>query len=156
MSALDLIMAVPFGALGISVSGESVTNIVFLPPDTGPSAAMSPYAEHARREIEAYLRDADHRFDLTLAPTGTPHQQRVWAAMRRIPRGAVRRYGDLSAELGSAPRAVGQACGANPYPIVVPCHRVVSANGPGGFANARDGYLLDAKLWLLRHEGAML
>ncbi|MCB1887251.1 MAG: methylated-DNA--[protein]-cysteine S-methyltransferase [Rhodocyclaceae bacterium] len=156
MGAFDLVMAAPFGALGVSTDGDRLTRIVFLPPGTPTAPASTAYAEQVRREIAAYLADPDHVFQLSIEAAGTPHQQRVWAAMRRIPRGHVRRYGDLAAELGSAARAVGQACGANPCPVVVPCHRVVAASGPGGFANARDGYLLDTKLWLLRHEGAML
>ena len=64
-------------------------------------------------------------------------------------------YGKLAADLGSAPRAVGQACGANPFPLIVPCHRVTSAAGLGGFANAREGWLLEVKRWLLAFEGAL-
>ena len=63
--------------------------------------------------------------------------------------------GKLAADLGSAPRAVGQACGANPFPLIVPCHRVTSAAGLGGFANAREGWLLEVKRWLLAFEGAL-
>ena len=90
-----------------------------------------------------------------LARTGTPFRQRVWAAISAIPRGRTATYGALAAQLGSAPRAVGQACGANPFPLIVPCHRVTAASGLGGFANAHDGWLLDVKRWLLAFEGAL-
>lgn len=86
---------------------------------------------------------------------GTPFQQRVWRAISEIPAGEIRTYGELSANIGGTARAVGQACGANPFPIVVPCHRVVAKTGIGGFANARDGWLLETKRWLLRHEGVL-
>ena len=72
--------------------------------------------------------------------------------MRAIPRGRTRTYGDIAAELGGEARAVGQACGDNCLPVVIPCHRVVAADGIGGFAHATSGYLLEAKRWLLMHE----
>ena len=86
---------------------------------------------------------------------GTAFQQRVWGAIASIPRGHVRTYGDLARLLGSAPRAVGQACGANWFPLVVPCHRVTAAGGLGGFSNSADadGFHLGVKRWLLAHEG---
>lgn len=77
------------------------------------------------------------------------------AAIAAIPRGRTATYGELATSLGSAPRAVGQACGANPFPLIVPCHRVTSAAGLGGFANAREGWLLEVKRWLLAFEGAL-
>jgi methylated-DNA-[protein]-cysteine S-methyltransferase len=72
--------------------------------------------------------------------------------MRAIPRGRTRTYGELARELGGEARAVGQACGDNRLPIVIPCHRVVAADGIGGFAHATDGYPIEAKRWLLLHE----
>jgi methylated-DNA-[protein]-cysteine S-methyltransferase len=75
--------------------------------------------------------------------------------MQKIPRGETRTYGEVATTLGSAARAVGQACGENRLPIVIPCHRVVAAGGIGGFGHARGGYLLEAKRWLLGHERAL-
>jgi len=72
--------------------------------------------------------------------------------MCAIPRGRTRTYGELAAELGGEARAVGQACGDNRLPIVIPCHRVVAADGIGGLGHATGGYLLEAKRWLLMHE----
>ena len=92
-------------------------------------------------------------FDLPLAPEGTAFQKRVYAAMQRIPFGGMRSYGELAAELGSAARAVGGACGSNPLPIVIPCHRVVAAGGGlGGFSGGAGA---STKTWLLHHEGAL-
>ncbi|MCB1957294.1 MAG: methylated-DNA--[protein]-cysteine S-methyltransferase [Rhodocyclaceae bacterium] len=149
-------MRTPFGAVGVACPRDSVDRIGFLPPDTPLLAARTPAATRAAHALEAYLADPRYRFDLELTRQGTAFQQRVWQALSAIPVGMLRTYGQLSGELGTAARALGQACGANPHPIVVPCHRVVAAGGPGGFAHAREGYLMDAKLWLLRHEGAML
>lgn len=150
--AYDAIVAAPFGALGVKMGRGAVREIAFLPPGTPPGLSRSPAAAAAFSALESYLRDPRSRFDLQLAPEGTPFQRRVWAAMQRIPVGETRTYGDLARELGSAPRAVGQACGANPLPVVVPCHRVVAASGLGGFAHRSEGFLLGVKRWLLAHE----
>ena len=95
-------------------------------------------------------------FDLPLKLSGTHHQIAVWEAMMAIPAGETRTYGELAQAIGSSARAVGGACGANPIPIVVPCHRVVGAGGAlGGFMGAREeGFELSIKRWLLAHEGA--
>jgi methylated-DNA-[protein]-cysteine S-methyltransferase len=89
-------------------------------------------------------------------PVGTPFRQRVWQLLSRIPPGQTRTYGDVARELGSSARAVGQAVGDNPIPIVIPCHRVIAADGSlGGFNHSRSGYSLDIKRWLLFHEGVL-
>lgn len=95
----------------------------------GPDPTSSPVLDAAREQLGAYFQGRRRQFDLPLRPTGTPFQLRVWEVMRAIPFGSVRTYGALARELGSAPRAVGQACGRNPLPIVIPCHRVVGAGG---------------------------
>lgn len=82
----------------------------------------------------------------------TPHQKKVWQAMLAIPAGQTRTYGEIAVELHSCAQAVGQACGANPIPIVIPCHRVVSKSGLGGFMKHGSGAPLDIKRWLLAHE----
>lgn len=153
MAEFAAVLAAPFGALGLREAGGVVTDIVFLPPDTPPIPPATPASRAVAAWIAAYLADADIAPPSDPTPAGTAFQHRVWAAIARIPRGQVRRYADLARDLGSVPRAVGQACGANPLPLLIPCHRVVSAAGLGGFAHARDGYLLEAKRWLLRHEG---
>jgi methylated-DNA-[protein]-cysteine S-methyltransferase len=107
------------------------------------------------RQLRAWLKDPRFDFGLPLAPAGTHFQRRVWNAVAAIPPGHTMSYGEVAAAIRSGPRAVGNACGANPYPIVVPCHRVVAANqGLGGFGRNNDGFLLDIKRWLLRHEHA--
>ena len=85
---------------------------------------------------------------------GTPFQQAVWHALRDIPPGSPLTYGQLAKQLGTAARAVGGACGANPIPIIVPCHRVVSASGIGGFMQTCYLGPLNIKSWLLAHERA--
>jgi methylated-DNA-[protein]-cysteine S-methyltransferase len=115
-------------------------------------AATTPLAERAVRQLERYREDPDAQFDLPLIIEGSPFQRRLWDALCTIPRGKTLTYGELAQRLGAEPRAIGQACGDNPLPIVIPCHRVVAANGIGGFAHSTEGYLLEAKRWLLLHE----
>jgi methylated-DNA-[protein]-cysteine S-methyltransferase len=111
-------------------------------------------AERALRELRQYLADPQTRFTVPLAPRGTPFQRRAWAAIAEIPAGESRTYGELAKKLLSAPRAVGQACGANRLALIVPCHRVVGSGGAlGGFMHAAEGSPLAVKRWLLRHEG---
>ena len=83
---------------------------------------------------------------------GSPLQRGVWDAMCAIPRGRTRTYGELARELNADARAIGQCCGDNRLPIVIPCHRVVAADGIGGFSHTSEGYLIEVKRWLLAHE----
>lgn len=155
----DAILPAPFGGLGVRFSGQALAELVFLPsspplqPTTAhPATSAFPAIANA---LSAYFENAQHRFCLTTLPTGTPFRQRVWAALCEIPVGTVITYGELARQVGSAPRAVGQAVGDNPWPILIPCHRVVSATGLGGFNHHQDGFPLDVKRWLLRHEGVV-
>ena len=152
----DAVLATPFGKLGIRTGSDALAEISFLPDSVRPRAPVGPLARRAGEQIERYLRDPGFRFQLPLAAAGTPFQRRVWDAIAAIPLGHTRSYGEIARDLGSAPRAVGQACGENRYPLVIPCHRVVSARGVGGFAHADDGYLLRIKRWLLAHESASI
>ena len=145
-------LAVPFGVLGIRCSGDALTGIDFLPATEKPQRATSALAASVCEQLLCYLIDPDAKFTVPLKPGGTPHQQKVWQAMCNIPRGNTRSYGELAAELKSGAQAVGQACGANPIPIIIPCHRVVGKIGLGGFMRHASGESLDIKRWLLKHE----
>ena len=113
----------------------------------------TPLLDDAIAQLGAYFAGRLKQFDLPLAPAPTAEAQAIRDAMTAIPYGATATYGDLAARTGSAARAVGQACGANPLPIIVPCHRVVGADG-FGYYSAGDGPA--TKHWLLAHEGAAL
>lgn len=144
-------------SLGVAATADEITAIDYLPPQA-ELAPQNPLAAEAVRQIRAYLADPSFVFGLPLRPQGTTFQRRVWNAINDIPCGSVETYGAVARKIRSGPRAVGGACGANPYPLVVPCHRVVSASGLGGFGGVGgDGtthdYLLDIKRWLLAHEG---
>lgn len=145
-------LATPFGIVGVRTEGDALAEIVYLPRSAGTLAPANALAERACAQIEKYLADPGYRFKLPMKQVGTAFQRRVWEQISAIPSGETRTYGDLARALRSAPRAVGQACGTNYFPLAIPCHRVVAANGLGGFAHASGGYLLDVKRWLLAHE----
>lgn len=111
----------------------------------------TPLLEAARQQLEDYFAGQRQDFALPLAPHGTAFQQKVWTAMAAIPYGQTRTYGQLAGLLGTAPRAVGGACGRNPLPIIVPCHRVLAAQGRLGGYSGLDG--LESKRFLLTLEG---
>ncbi len=142
----------PFGVLGIRCSGDALTGIDFLPPCEKPQRATGTFAATVCEQLLRYLENPDAQFSVPLDLRGTAHQHKVWQAMLDIPRGKTRSYGEIAAELKSCAQAVGQACGANPIPVIVPCHRVVGKAGLGGFAHHTSGAHLDIKRWLLTHE----
>lgn len=148
----DVTVDFPKMKVAVATREERVVEIRYLPLSSPGIAARNALAERAARQLEAYRADPDARFDLPLLVEGTPFQLRLWEALRAIPRGKSLTYGELARRLGAEARAVGQACGDNRLPIVIPCHRVVAADGIGGFAHATGGYLLEAKRWLLAHE----
>ena len=146
------ILSAPGFSIGVCCNDDEVTEIAYLEPQP-EVVPKAPLAKDAVRQLRAWLKDPGFQFGLPLATAGTHFQRRVWEQIAMIPAGQTRSYGEVAAAVHSGPRAVGNACGANPYPIVVPCHRVVAANqGLGGFARQRGGFLLDIKRWLLLHE----
>jgi methylated-DNA-[protein]-cysteine S-methyltransferase len=144
----------PFALLGIRAADDVLDEIVFLPRSGASLAPQNGVVERVCAQIGRYLDDPEFPFDVPLARRGTPFQRRVWGRIAAIGPARTRSYGEIARELGSSPRAVGQACGANPVPLVVPCHRVLAAGGLGGFAHHEGGFHLSVKRWLLAHEGA--
>lgn len=151
----DACLVMPFGALGVRVEAGALTRLEFLATAAPAFAGRQPLIEKVHGQLQAYLADPHFVFDLPLQLAGTPFRQRVWQALREIPVGETRTYGELARQLRSSPRAVGQALGDNPVPIVVPCHRVVSSAGIGGFNHHAAGAAIEVKRWLLRHERAI-
>lgn len=150
------IITAPFGAVGIRSTAALLQEIVYLPSHFPEKEASDACAAEVAQQLRRYLQQADHVFNLPPLPVlGSAFQRRVWAAIATIPCGEVRTYGQLARQLQSAPRAVGQACGANWFPLLIPCHRVIAAAGLGGFARhaSADGFHAGVKRWLLAHEG---
>ena len=149
----DARLKAPFATLGIIASETHLLHLHFLPMDVLAKAPKTNTVAHlASVQLMAYLDNPAFEFDLPLKLSGSKHQVDVWQAMRKIAAGDTQTYGELSAGIDSSPRAVGTACGHNPVPIVVPCHRVVAATGLGGFMGGKQSDSLTIKRWLLAHE----
>ena len=151
------VIALPFGRMRLTCTTDAVLLLEYLAPDAPLIPPESAMCRDVATQLHAYCADPAHAFSLPLANSGTAFQRRVHTLLQQIPCGQTRTYGDAAAELHSAARAVGQACAANPFAPIVPCHRIVARHGLGGFAHstAADGHLLAIKRWLLRHEGEL-
>ena len=128
----DAVVEFPAMHVGVRTDAGRVAEIAYLPYSVSLREPQNRLAERAVRQFERYLADPDTRFDLPLAPVGSPFQRRVWDAICKVPRGRTLTYGQVAKALRSAPRAVGQACGANWFPLVIPCHRVIRETGVVG------------------------
>ena len=142
-------MSSPMGSLTLF---EEDGALVALEWGRVPGGSSSSVLADGKDQLGAYFDRRLHSFSLPLRPAGTPFQKSVWQCMRAIPFGLTRTYGELAHELNSAARAVGGACGRNPLPIIIPCHRVLGSAGLGGYSGG-DG--LSTKRQLLRLEGAL-
>jgi methylated-DNA-[protein]-cysteine S-methyltransferase len=140
----------PLGELTVS---EEDGAIVALDWGRGRDQAPTPLLLRAREQLQDYFDGRRPGFDLPLAPAGTEFRRRVWQAMRDIPAGETRSYGEIARALGSSARAVGQACGENPIPIIIPCHRIVASDGSLGGYSGADG--TTTKRYLLELERLM-
>jgi methylated-DNA-[protein]-cysteine S-methyltransferase len=153
----DCVIAAPFGCLGITtemVDGSlMLAHIRYLPASAKHQAPGNALAALVEQQCRAYFADPKAAFDLPLKPQGTAFQQRVWHAIATLQSGESATYGAIAARLHSGARAVGGACGANYFPLVIPCHRVVAKANLGGFMGQdAPGLYRDIKLWLLNHE----
>ncbi len=135
-----------FGTLAVEAGPDAITRLIW---NAGPSIGPDALVAEALAQLAAYVDGRLTVFDLPLAPAGSPFQQRVYTAMRNIPYGQTRSYGDIATELAVPAQPVGQACGANPIPIIIPCHRVLAKSGIGGFSGHGG---VEGKINLLKHE----
>jgi len=126
--------------------------IDYLPPGAALLKPQTAFAREACRQLKAFLQDPRFAFDLPFSYEGTAFQIKVWKAIWEIPAGSVLSYSEVARRVGSTPRPIGAACGANRLPLLVPCHRVVGSHDIGGFMNARHGAAIGIKRWLLHHE----
>jgi methylated-DNA-[protein]-cysteine S-methyltransferase len=151
MTNFDLVVNTPVGKVGINLDGKLAFDVT-LQPEVSRAKTPAQYA-WLKEWLDAYFEDASNWSALPVSLSGTDYQQRVWSALRELGSGEVVTYGELAKSLGSGPRAIGQACRTNPCPLLVPCHRVVAANGRGGFHGHTNGSWPQIKSWLLKHEG---
>jgi methylated-DNA-[protein]-cysteine S-methyltransferase len=153
----------PVGRLALEADGETLTGVRWASAREGAregateratSVKPSPVLKEAHRQLERYFARKLRTFDLPLAARGTDFQKSVWKMMREIAYGETATYGSIAMALASGPRAVGTACGRNPIPIIVPCHRVLGSGGTeGGFSGGQG---LPTKRKLLAFEGVVL
>jgi methylated-DNA-[protein]-cysteine S-methyltransferase len=145
----------PFSNLGVITEHDTVVGIEMIDDklDIRPASAGD---RRVAAQLERYCNRPDAGFDLDIELRGTPFQKKVWRAMQKIPPGKVKTYGELARKLATSPRAVGNACRSNNLLLVVPCHRVVSSAGLGGFHGAARGRWPAVKRQLLAHEGVTL
>ena len=140
----------PLDDLMIVGDGEAISALYF-PPHPVVDAEESPDRfQDAAEQLREWFEGTRRNFDLTLRPLGTPFQQRVWSALNEIPYGKTASYFEIATRAGNprAARPTGQAIGSNPLSIIVPCHRVIGANGSlTGYGGG-----MERKRWLLDHE----
>ncbi len=137
----------PIGRLGVVEEDGHITALHWRSTGTD----RSPLLDEATRQIDAYFDKRLRRFDLPLAPAGGAFQKDVYRIMSAIPLGETMTYGEIARELGTYAQPVGQACGSNPIPVIIPCHRVLSSTGLGGFSGMGG---VETKIALLKHEDA--
>ena len=149
----SVFLQTPYCGLKISQIDNCLHEIDFLSGFAAASVTNDGLLKETLRQIDEYFENSKFAFDLPLAPQGTEFQRKVWSVLQGIPAGQVKTYGEIARELASSPRAVGNACRKNPLPLIVPCHRVVSAQGIGGFVGQTEGEKISIKQQLLAHEG---
>lgn len=144
----------PVGGLVVEATDDIIIAVRWIDGGADDAVGDSGLLAEARRQLKAYFAGRLKQFDLPLAPAGSSFERDVWRQMCDIPYGGIMTYGEMAQAVGGVARAVGGACGANPIPVIIPCHRVLGAG------NRMVGYSgrgwVETKRWLLVHEGAML
>jgi methylated-DNA-[protein]-cysteine S-methyltransferase len=138
----------PFGPFSLVEEDGQITRLLW---ESRTKGVQSDVLKEGLSQLEAYFTGALSVFNLPLAPKGSDFQQQVYRIMQDIPLGEVLTYGDVAKKLGVPAQPVGQACGANPIPVIIPCHRIVGTGNLGGFSGMGG---VEMKVQLLRHEGA--
>ncbi|MBO6882297.1 MAG: methylated-DNA--[protein]-cysteine S-methyltransferase [Marivita sp.] len=147
MSRIEQALESPLGPLTLIADAVGITAL----EGRDGRRDGTPVLVQAAAQLSEYFSGERQDFTVPIHLTGSEFQRSVCAAMSAIPVGETRTYGDLAGQLGVPAQAIGQACGGNPIPILVPCHRVLGATGLGGYSG--DGGV-ETKIWLLKHEGA--
>lgn len=149
---IHTIIETPFGRITLIASEYYLQGIDLFHTQPDTVSQSSPITQQLSRELKDFFVEAHNVWSIPLMYAGTDFQQKVWQHLRTIPIGETRTYSEVAQAVNSSARAIGNACRANPFPIVVPCHRVVSKSGLGGFAGKIEGHEMTVKQWLLDHE----
>ncbi len=159
---MTLYLQTEIGDLALEIAEQKLLSLAISEKKTTEKRAIASnsevngtLAETILIQLKNYFSSAIPFKTITLAPQGTKFQQSVWRELSKIPLGETRTYGEIAGKLNSSARAVGNACRRNPIAVIIPCHRVVSATGLGGYAGKTEGRQLNIKRWLLKHEGAL-
>ena len=148
-----VIVKTPIGKIAVSYEGDFVTEVQQVAGQTKVKLNKTPFAIEVKKQLNAYFSGDLKEFNLPfLFKQGTDYQLKVWDQIRKISFGKTNTYGEIAKKIKSGPRAVGNACRRNQLLLLVPCHRVVSVSGLGGFMGDADGSLVRRKQWLLNHE----
>ena len=140
------------GWLKVEGNQYFVTSAQFVFEQPSADFGQGTVRDKVYQQLQNYLKGQITAFDVPLMTCGSEFQQKVWSELESIPSGQTRTYGEIARKVGSSPRAIGGACRRNPVAVIVPCHRVVSASGAGGYAGDTHGDNMQVKLWLLDHE----
>lgn len=146
------VIPAPIGRLAISSCSQYVHQITLDTHNIQTTTVRTRLLIDTITQMEAFFQDAHHEWSIPLALKGTAFQRKVWQFLQSIPVGETLSYGEIAKRLNTSAQAVGNACRANPFIIVVPCHRVVSSNGIGGYSGKTEGQEIVVKQWLLDHE----
>ncbi len=149
----QMITATPIGKLAVKYESDFLIEVQQVASQTRATLSNDFFAKEMQKQLHAYFAGDLQTFDIQfLFANATDFQLRVWEQIRKIPFGATQTYGEIAKKIKSGPRAVGNACRSNRLLLIVPCHRVVSVSGIGGFMGDADGSLVRRKQWLLNHE----
>lgn len=149
----DVAFKSPVGWLGLRTENGKLVELALSEDEPENSGQENPVLQTSLRALDSYFSGSSKVIFPEMQAVGTPFQKRVWQELSAIPFGYTLTYGEVARRLNTHPRAVGGACRANPLVVLVPCHRVVSASGLGGFSGHATGHWPRVKDWLLRHEG---
>jgi len=153
----QIIVSTPIGKIAVDYQSDFVTEVHQVSDNTRAVSKKDPFAIEIKKQFKAYFTGELKEFNLPfLFKQGTDYQVKVWDQIRKISFGNTQTYGEIAKTIKSGPRAVGNACRRNQLLLLVPCHRVVSAAGLGGFMGDADGSLVRRKQWLLKHENTSI
>ena len=147
-------MKLPFAVIGLAFDDDVLISVDYLESDSTPITSTNKTIKHVCNQINDYCCGTlkGSQFDVSIRISGTAFQIKVWSQLQKIAYGQVRTYGEIAKNLKTSPRAVGNACRANPVALLVPCHRVISASGMGGYLGETDDSMVAIKRWLLDRE----
>lgn len=154
MTSYDASIKTPFAHIALVLEDDVLVSLDYISQGRNEIKPHSAVAKKIVGQLKAYFKNSGKsEFSVPLFASGTVFQKKVWRALQKIPCGKVVSYGEIATKLKTSPRAVGNACRRNPIPVIIPCHRVVSASGIGGYSGQTSGQLHDIKHKLLMHEG---